>query len=178
MRVDERTASTCCRAALPLPLGGVPPSDFAALDAVAVKLISLDAAFGPPLREMGKVLGGRIAAEQALQQVPLSQALSTLIAACGLEGVVTAEFVDRTEDSAVLKLEGCAEALGWQIPVVGRTVCSYDSGLFEGFLRGVTGDGRWTVDEVSCLGLGHPACQFAIGQAGARPPDGGHDAER
>lgn len=174
MKIDAGAANTCCRSVL--PLGGVPPADFAALDALAIKLISLDASFEPPLREMGKVLGGRIAAERP--RLPFVHALSALTAACGLDGVVSAEFVHRTEDGAVLKLQGCAEALGWAIPVVGRPVCSYDAGLFEGFLRGVAGDERLTVDEVSCLGLGHAACHFAIGQLAARRLDGGHDGDR
>lgn len=173
MNTDASTATSCCRRVL--PLGGVTSPDCAALDALAIKLIVLDAAFAPALREAGNVLGRRIAAEHASHRLAFGQALSVLIAACGLQGVVTAEFVERTEDRAVLRLHGCAEALGWPMPVVGRTLCSYDSGLFEGFLCGVTGDERLMVDEVSCLGSGHRACQFAIGQAVAPRAHGRHD---
>ncbi len=45
-------------------LGGVDGSDFAALDALAVKLICLDSGFTAPLRQMGRVIGERIAGER------------------------------------------------------------------------------------------------------------------
>jgi predicted hydrocarbon binding protein len=45
---------------------------------------------------------------------------------------------------------------------MGRTVCGFDAGLFEGFLRGVTGDQALSVEEAACLGMGHAYCEFAI----------------
>ena len=45
-------------------LGGIAAGDFAVLDRLAVKLIGLDSAFAAPLREMGRVVGERIAMAQ------------------------------------------------------------------------------------------------------------------
>jgi hypothetical protein len=45
--------------------GGLAAEDVTALDELAVKLICLDSGFAAPLRETGRVLGERIATEQA-----------------------------------------------------------------------------------------------------------------
>jgi len=174
MNCEGQPTSPCCSGTL--PIGGVCPADLSALDALAVKLIALDGAFAAPLRELGRVLGGRIAAEHARR--PLGAALDALIPGCGLEGVVGAEFLTRTNNAATLKLQGCADVLGWPVPVVQRTVCSYDEGLFEGFLRCLTGDAELSVEEVACLGLGHAACQFAIAASTSGALDGVHNAHR
>lgn len=174
MNADVGSGSPCCSGML--GVGGVAPSDVAALDALAIKLIGLDAAFAAPLRELGRVLGRRIAAEH--ERRPLGDALDALIPGCGFEGVVHAEFLARTDVGAVLKLQGCAQALGWPVPLVQRTVCSYDEGLFEGFLSGLTADPELTVSEVACLGLGHTACQFAIAASSSAARNGVHHAQR
>ena len=174
MNADVGSGIPCCGGTL--PIGGVAPSDFAALDALAIRLIALDAAFAAPLRELGRVLGGRIAAEH--ERRPLDNALDALAQACGLEGVVRAEFLTRTYKAATLNLEGCAEALRWPVPIAQRTLCTYDEGLFEGFLRRVTGDAELIVEEVACLGLGHSACQFTIAASTSGAPRGVHHADR
>lgn len=142
-------------------LGGVTASDFAALDELAVKLICLDSRFVAPLRQMGRTLGERIASEQGESPLAFEAALSSMISACGLGGVIESRFLHRSADGARLQITGCAEALGWQVPPVARTVCGFDAGLFEGFLSGVAG-AAWRVEEVACLGLGHPSCEFVI----------------
>lgn len=174
MNGDARRANQCCGRTL--PVGGIPAADFAALDALALKLTCLDGAFAPPLRELGRILGGRIAAEHECR--PLRDALDALIPSCGLEGVLTAAFLARTDARATLELQGCAEALGWPVPVVHRTVCAYDEGLFEGVLRGMTGDAALSVHEVTCLGLGHAACQFTIATSSSAAPEDVHHADR
>src|SRR5215471_11916267 len=125
---------SCCTTAS--ALGGVEGADFAALDALAVKLICLDDRFSAPLRQMGRILGERVAAQREGRPVSLETALSVLISSCGLEGVIEARFSERNAEGGRLHIAGCAEALGWPIPHVGRTVCSFDAGLFEGFLSG------------------------------------------
>lgn len=142
-------------------LGGVPASDFAALDALAVKLICLDSRFVAPLREMGRTVGDRIASEQGECALTFEAALSGMFSACGLEGVIESRFLHRNADGARLEITGCSERLGWEVPRVERTVCGFDAGLFEGFLRGATGE-AWAAEEVVCLGLGHPSCEFVI----------------
>lgn len=153
-------------------MGGVPAGDFGALDQLAVRLICLDDSFDAPLREMGRVIGERIAkertareridAEQNERPIYLEEALSTLISACGLEGVIDSRLVHRNSEEALLQITGCAEVLDEQVPNVGRAVCGFDAGLFEGFLRGVTGEETLNVEEVTCLGLGHSCCEFRI----------------
>lgn len=142
-------------------LGGIAASDFAALDLLAVKLIGLDSAFAKPLREMGRVIGERIVMEQE-KPVCLDAALSVLISACGLEGMVESRFLRRSAEGSLLQITGCEAVLGWLIPTVGRAVCGFDAGLFEGFLRGVTGEGALSVEENACLGMGHAYCEFRI----------------
>ena len=80
-------------------LGGFAAPDFAALDELAVKLICLDSGFAAPLRQMGRVLGERIAREQGESALTLDAALSALISACGLEGVIESRFLRRNADS-------------------------------------------------------------------------------
>jgi len=159
MKGQDCRAGSCSSSAA--WLGGVVAADFAALDGLAVKLICLDSGFAAPLRQMGLVLGERIACEQGVSLLPFEAALSGMISACGLEGVIESRFLHRNPDGARLQITGCSEALGWQVPKVERTVCGFDAGLFEGFLSGITGD-AWSVEEAACLGLGHPSCEFVI----------------
>lgn len=135
--------------------------EFGALDKLAVKLICLDGRFETPLREIGRLIGYRIAEEHETP-LPFATALSSLISACGLEGVIEATFLHAADDGARLQVTGCATVLGWQIPNIGRVVCSFDAGLFEGFLCGATGEEAWGVQEVSCLSLGKSSCEFLI----------------
>ena len=144
-------------------LGGVAVPDFAALDELAVKLICLDGGFAAPLRQIGRVLGERIASQQCESPSTFEAALSGMISACGMAGVIESRILERNADGARLQITGClVEALGWQVPDVERTVCGFDAGLFAGFLRGVTDGEAWKVEETACLGLGHPSCEFVI----------------
>lgn len=143
-------------------LGGIAASDFAALDRLAVKLICLDRAFAAPLRAMGRIVGERIAIEQNEKPVGLDAALSALISACGLEGMIESRFLHRNAEGALLQISGCSAVLGWQVATLERVVCGFDAGLFEGFLRGMTGEGGLNVEETACLGLGHAYCEFRI----------------
>lgn len=152
-------------------LGGVAVPDFAALDKLAVKLICLDSGFAAPLRQMGRVLGERIAREQADGRLTFNTALSAMMSGCGLACVIESRLLHRSADGARLQITGCSEALGWPVPQVERTVCGFDAGLFEGFLSGATGEG-WKVEETACLGRGHSSCEFVI----RREPGG--EAER
>jgi hypothetical protein len=93
--------SSCCNASW---LGGIAASDFAALDQLAVKLICVDNGFAAPLREMGRVLGERIAMEQNEKPVCLDSALSALISACGLEGAIEPRFLHRNAEGALLQI--------------------------------------------------------------------------
>ncbi len=96
----------------------------------------------------------------------LETALSVLISACGLDSVIESRFLQRNADGARLQITGCSEALGWPVANMGRTVCGFDAGLFEGFLCQATGE-AWSVEEMACLGLGNPACEFVIHRAAA-----------
>lgn len=155
-------------------LGGLQATDFASLDALAIRLICLDSRFAAPLRQMGRVYGERIAADRAEPQVSSEKALSLMITACGLAGVVDSRFLVRNADEVWLEITGCAEALGWQVLLVERPVCGFNAGLFEGFLCGITGH-AWNVEEIACLGLGNPSCEFSICRK--RAP-GASDSER
>jgi SAM-dependent methyltransferase len=143
-------------------LGGIAAGDFAALDRLAVKLIGLDSGFAAPLREIGRIIGERIAVERDEKPVGLEVALSALISACGLEGVVESRVLQRDDEGALLQITGCAAVLGGRVRTVDRAVCGFDAGLFEGFLRGVTGEGALSAEETACLGLGHASCEFTI----------------
>ena len=162
---------SCCRGVA--SLGGVSAEEFSALDKLAVKLICLDSGFAAPLREIGERIGHRIAAEQAETRLSLDAALCALIPACGLQGVIESRYERTSAEEALLQITGCAAVLGWEIPNLGRTVCSFDAGVFEGFLRGVSGDEALTVEETACLGRGNACCEFAIRR---RPPT--FDGER
>ena len=151
---------SCCKGIS--SLGGVASEDFSALDKLALKLICLDSGFAAPLREIGGRIGQRIATEQAEKQLALDAALCALIPACGLQGVIESRYERTSAEEALLQITGCAAVLGWEIPNLGRTVCSFDAGVFEGFLRGVTGDEALTVEEMACLGRGNACCEFAI----------------
>ena len=143
-------------------LGGLSASDLAALDGLAVKLACLDRDFATPLRQLGLVVGKRLASEQSGKPLAFERALSALMPACGLEGVVESRLLDCNPGGARLQIAGCAEALGWSVPRVERTVCVFDAGLFEGFLRGVTSEMDLSVEETACVGQGYPSCEFVI----------------
>lgn len=147
---------SCQRASL----GGIEATDFAALDGLAVKLVCIDSSFAAPVRQMGRVLGRRIASERDQEAVSLEAALSTLVSACGLEGVIESRFIERNAEGARLQIAGC-DAAGCAIPQVGRAVCGFDAGLFEGFLSGATGK-AWDVEETTCISLGNSVCEFLI----------------
>ena len=157
--MSSQTVSCCSGAAA---LGGLPTEEFSALDKLAVKLICLDSAFAAPLRKIGERIGQRIATEQAEKRLSLDAALCAVVPACGLQGAVESRFERTSAEEALLRITGCAAALGYQIPNLGRTLCSFDAGVFEGFLRGVTGEEALTVEETACLGRGNTACEFAI----------------
>ncbi len=157
--MQDAQSISCCNSKV--SVGGLEANDFGALDKLAIKLACLDSRFDSSLREIGRVIGYRIAHEYERPR-SFADALSALISACGLEGVIEATFLYVTDESARLKISGCAMVLGWQIPNIGRAVCGYDAGLFEGFLRGATSEDALEVREVSCLGLGAPSCEFLI----------------
>lgn len=157
---EQACKSVSCCASVPW-LGGIAAADFGVLDQMAVKLVCLDSEFAGPFRQIGRVVGERVAAEQGATPVPFDTALSALIPACGLAGVIDAQFLQRNAEGALLRITGCAAVLGWPIPNVERTVCGFDAGLFEGFLCGVTGD-AWRVEETACLGFGKASCEFMI----------------
>jgi len=158
--MQDSQSISCCNGS-GVSVGGLAADEFGTLDKLAVKLTCLDSRFDAPLREIGRVVGYRIAQEQETAH-PFATALSSLISACGLEGVIESTFLQADDDSARLRVTGCATVLGWQIPNIGRAVCSFDAGLFEGFLCGTTGEDALGVQEVSCLGLGEPSCEFLI----------------
>jgi predicted hydrocarbon binding protein len=158
-RQNCHSGPSCCSPSL---LGGIAASDFAALDRLAVKFICLDGNFAAPLREMGRVIGERIAREQNEKSICLDAALSALISACGLDGMIESRFLHRNAEGARLQISGCAAVLGYQVPAVERTVCNFNVGVFEGYLRGVTGEEALSVEEIACLGMGHACCEFAI----------------
>ena len=160
MNGQDSQSVSCCSSTLAL-VGGLEAREFGTLDQLAVKLICLDKRFEISLREMGRLIGHRIA-EGYEKPIRFETALSSLVSACGLEGVVDSAFLRIADDGALLQITGCATILGWQIPNLDRAVCSFDAGLFEGFLCGATREEAWGVQEISCLGLDQPACEFLI----------------
>jgi predicted hydrocarbon binding protein len=141
--------------------GGLVARDFATLDQAAVKLICADGRFSEPAKQMGRLLGERIAIERGGKLLCLDEALSTLVSACGCECALHSHFLQKSPDGALLQITGCATVLGWEIPSVNRTVCGFDAGLFEGFLSSATGKSVG-VEETACLGLGDSSCEFEI----------------
>ncbi len=61
-----------------------------------------------------------------------------------------------------LRFEGCEERLEYRVANVGRSVCGFDGGLIEGFLRNLTADMSISVKEIACLGRGDTFCEFHI----------------
>lgn len=149
---------SCCSAAA--SLGGLNASDFSALDVLALKLACLDGGFAAPLRRIGSVFGERMASGQGARPLSSEAALARMLSACGLPSVLQSRFLLLEERKAQLEITGCAEAC-CKIPLVGRAVCGFNAGVFEGFLRGVTGE-PWAVYESACLGLGHASCEFLM----------------
>lgn len=160
MNSQDQVSASCCRSVQ--SLGGVLAEDFSVLDKLAVKLICLDPDLEAPLRQIGERIGGRIAAQLQDGPLPIEVALLALIQACGLEGVIESRFQKRSPEEDILQITGCSTVLGWQVPNLGRSVCTFDAGLFEGFLRAATGRGDVTVDELACLGRGEACCEFRI----------------
>lgn len=159
MSTQQQPSPSCCRSAH--SLAGLLAEEFSALDKLAVKLICLDPDFAAPLRQIGERLGQRIAVEQQ-SSFSIEDALSALIPACGLQGVIESRFERTSAEEGVLKITGCSAVLGWQIPNLDRPVCTFDAGLFEGFLRRVTGEEDVMVEEIACLGRGEACCEFRI----------------
>lgn len=140
---------------------GLTTHDFAELDRIALKLICSDWRFSAPVWQMGRLRGERIAIERCAKPLGFDEAISTLVTACGCDCALNSHFLERSPDAALLQITGCNTVLGWKIPCVNRTVCSFDAGLFEGFLATAT-DETVRVEETACLGLGNPSCEFRI----------------
>jgi predicted hydrocarbon binding protein len=152
--------TVCCGSNAP-SLGGLAAQDFAALDEIAVRLVCADGRFSAPARQIGRLLGERIAIERGGRHLFLDEALSTLVSACGCKCAAHSHFLQRNPDGARLQITGCNTVLGWEIPSVNRTVCGFDAGLFEGFLSSATGNSVG-VEETACLGPGDSSCEFEI----------------
>ena len=160
MSGQNQPSPSCCRSVH--SLGGIRAEDFSALDKVAAGLICLDPDFAAPLRMIGERIGQRIATEHQEKSLLIEAALCALIPACGLQDVIESRFKRTSAEEGILQITGCSAVLGWQIPNLGRPVCTFDEGLFEGFLRGSTGEQDVTVDETACLGCGDASCEFRI----------------
>lgn len=160
MSSEKKVPTSCCRSVH--SLGGLLAEDFSVLDKLAVRLICLDPDVAGPLRQIGERIGHRIAAEHETSHLCVEDALRALIPACGLQGVIESRFERTSADEDVLQITGCSAVLGWQIPNLGRPVCTFDAGLFEGFLRGITGSDDVTVEELACLGRGDAHCEFRV----------------
>lgn len=141
-------------------LSGFEGAEFSALDVLALKLICLDTGFAAPVRQIGSVFGQRIALEQSTRPLSADEALSRMLSACGLPSVLESRFLKREAHEVRLQITGCADAC-CPVPNIGRAVCGFNAGVFEGFLRGVTSE-PWAVEETKCLGLGHASCEFVI----------------
>ncbi len=152
--------AVCCGSAAQ-SLGELAARDFAALDEIAVKLICADGRFSTPARQMGRLLGERIAIERCTKSLSQDEALSTLASACGCKCALQSLFLQRNPDGTLLQITGCTTVLGWEIPCVNRAVCGFDAGLFEGFLSAAIGKSVG-VEETACLGLGDSSCEFKI----------------
>lgn len=140
--------------------GGLALADFSALDVLAVKLHCVDSRFAGPLRQIATVLGERMANDKGRRQLTSEEALSQMLSACGFPTSLESRFFRREANDACLQITGCAEVC-CPIPRVGRSVCGFNAGVFEGFLRAATGR-PWTVEETACLGRGDASCEFSI----------------
>jgi predicted hydrocarbon binding protein len=135
---------------------------------VAISLVCLDARFEHAAREIGTVLGSLLA-EPFTDSVPLPMALTRLREACCEAGFVQCEVLQQARDTAQFRLHGCQQVLAGSVPVVGRLVCGFDVGFFEGFLQHLAGDQSLTVSETTCIGRGDAFCEFGI-RRGHSPP--------
>ena len=152
-------SSVCCGTSAAEPsIGGISRVDFFALDVLVLKLLCLDSRFADPVRQLGLGLGDRIAGQQHSSPQSVDEALVSMTAACMTGG--HSRVLPREGDDVRVQITGCSEAC-CPIPIVGRPVCSFNAGVFEGFLRQATGQ-RWAVAETACLGVGHAAGEFTI----------------
>jgi predicted hydrocarbon binding protein len=170
----QASHDTCCGGKA--SLGTFEGGDVAALDHLAVKLICLDSRFAPWLEHVGRLLGCRLAVQCHPEPVSFDEALASLISSCGFEGTIEFRVLRSNEHEALLQINGCCVALGWQVPRVDRLVCSFDAGLIEGFLSAATGERALTARETTCLGFGDAACEFIIHRQQA--PDTGNQERR
>ena len=169
----QAIGTSCCGAML--PLGAFEGKDLAALDHLAVKLICHDERFAAHFEQIGRWLGHHIAGQRYPATVSFDVALGSLLSSFGLDGPpIESCVIRRSETEAVLQIRGCTALLGWNIPRVGRAVCSFDAALFEGLLRSATGEPAWTVREAACLGFGDAACEFIV-QLPQRPNAGSRE---
>lgn len=130
---------------------------------MAISLVCLDPRFENAAREIGTVLGSRLASPFPSDPLPLSAAL-ILQEACRTAEFVQCEIVHHARDEAQLRLYGCTQVLAGRVPTVGRVVCDFDVGFFEGFLRSLARDQALTVTETACIGRGDPFCEFCVGR--------------
>ena len=156
--MTEPALSGC---SLQTSFGGLTAADFSALDVLAVKLHCLDSRFATPLRQIAVVFGNRMATETGSSgPIGSEEALAKMLRACGFPSSLESRFLLREANEAHLQITGCDKAC-CPIPRVDRTVCGFNAGVFEGFLRAATGQ-PWTVEETACLGLGDASCEFRI----------------
>lgn len=132
---------------------------------VVISLVCFDPQLEKAAREIGAVLGSRMAAPFPSAPLPLSVALARLREACREAAFVECEVLRHARDEAHIRLHGCTQVLAGRIPAVGRPVCGFDAGFFEGFLQQLSGDPSLTVVETACLGRGDSCCQFFIRRA-------------
>lgn len=131
---------------------------------VAVSLVGLDPRLEKAVREIGAVLGSRLASPFPPDPLPLSAALIRLQEACRTAEFVQCEILHHARDEAQIRLYGCTQVLAGWVPTVGRVVCDFDVGFFEGFLRSLARDQALTVTETACIGRGDPFCEFCVGR--------------
>ena len=151
--------------------GAAGVDDISEVARMAIALVARGEVFCGPVREIGRFLGRDLAIVHPADAPGLKAAISGFSEACRKVGFVRCDTVGSSEVGGChLRFDGCEEALGYRVAVVGRAVCSFDEGLMESYLNHQLRRSDIRVREVACLGKGDDACQFLIeGESSAAP---------
>ncbi len=132
---------------------------------VGIRLVMRDARFRDPVRTIGSLLGRDLAVAYPAKGPELDTAIVAFSDACRRVGFVRCTALSTREATGhCVRFDGCEDVLGYRVAGTGRTLCSFDEGLVESYLKQALGQSNITVHETECLGKGDASCLFVIGR--------------
>lgn len=137
--------------------------DIAEVARVAIGLVVRDGELHDPVRKIGLSLGRDLAVACPARGSGLNAAIVGFADACRQTGFVRCDMSTISDaNTCRVRFAGCEEMLGYRVSGAGRSVCSFDEGLLEAYLKHQVPQSNLSVHESKCLGQGDDYCEFLI----------------